>query len=395
MSISGRQKCPYCGNNPVNHHSTWLSNTLGTLYVSRAERVSPLQRIMAHLTNALVQGLFISLRAIGAARLTTDETKAVSQRGQVLWEEAKRRGIPFYGISLFGKQTDAYCVEICGKKRYFVSLPRPAIGSGSESWLDDKGVLKEKLAAAGIPVPRGGAYTRFSDMARDFERLEKPVIVKPRVGSRGRHTTTHIHTMDDLKKAFDVARQLCRSVVMEEHLVGSVYRGTIIDGELAGVLAGDPPRVVGDGIHTIMELVPIKNSLRHPKVSPVVLDERHGAFLRRTGRNFETVPAAGEVVDLLEKIGVSYGGNSAEVTNRTHPAIKEWLVRAGAVVNDPIIGFDFIIADIAGDPSIQKWGIIECNSTPFINLHHDPVEGEPVNVAAAVWDYVLKGPRRF
>jgi len=313
----------------------------------------------------------------------------------VLWEEAKRRGIPFHGIALFGKQTDAYCLELGGKTRYFVSLPRPAhTGSNAESWLDDKAILKEKLAAAGIPVPRGSSYTRFSDMARDFEQLEKPVIVKPRIGSRGRHTTTHIHTVEELKKAFDVAKQLCRAVIMEEHLVGSVYRGTVSDGQRVGVLAGDPPRVVGDGTHTIAELVPIKNSLRHSKVSAVTLDERHEAFLARTSRTFSTVPQTGEVVDLLEKIGVSYGGHSAEVTGITHPATKEWLTKAGAVVGDPLIGFDFIIADIAGDPAGQKWGIIECNSTPFINLHHDPVEGEPVNAAAAVWDYVLRIEKR-
>jgi hypothetical protein len=38
------------------------------------------------------------------------------------------------------------------------------------------------------------------------------------------------------------------------------------------------------------------------------------------------------------------------------------------------------------DPDMQHWGIIECNSLPFINLHHFPIEGNPENVASKIWD---------
>lgn len=389
--------CPYCGNNPVPHRSAWLGSSIGTLLRPlHADRMNRFQIIASYAATYLLNGLFGLLRVLRIATLSADSSSAVSSRGQVLWEEADRRGIPFSGIRIFGKQTDAYSAVVGGRRLYFVAIPRPAYSeSASEWWLDDKALLKEKLARAGVPVPRGGSFSRWRDIERAFGTLEKPVIVKPRVGSRGRHTTTHIYTKDELNRAFRIAKQLCHWVVMEEHLAGSVYRGTTIDGKLSGVLAGDPPRVVGDGVHTIYELVPIKNALRHAKVSPVVLDERHRAFLARTGRSFETVPSMGEVVDLLEKIGVSYGGHSAEVTAIAHPRIKEALERAAAVVDDPIIGFDFIIADITAHPDAQKWGIIEANSTPFINLHHDPVEGEPVNVAARVWDFVEKNIDRF
>jgi hypothetical protein len=392
------EACPYCGNNPVPHGASWWGNSISTFL--RPRRVdggdSWYQIFAAYVTSYLIHYLFVLFRFLSFAKLIDDPALAPSERGRVLWEEAIRRGTPFFGLKLFGRHIDAYCMRVKGRELYFVGLPRPIYSeSSSEWWLDDKAILKERLMLAGIPVPRGGGYTRFAAAARAFEALEKPVIVKPRVGSRGRHTTTHIHTLEELRRAFKIAKQLCFWVVVEEHLVGSVYRGTMIDGVLAGVLAGDPPRIVGDGVHTIEELVPIKNSLRHAKVSAVVLDDRHRAFLARTGRSFATVPALGETVDLLEKIGVSYGGHSAEVTGITHPAIKDTLERAARVVADPIIGFDFIIANVAGDPARQKWGIIECNSTPFINLHHDPVEGTPMNVAARLWDYVESHIERF
>jgi D-alanine-D-alanine ligase-like ATP-grasp enzyme len=91
-------------------------------------------------------------------------------------------------------------------------------------------------------------------------------------------------------------------------------------------------------------------------------------------------------LDLSEKIGINYGGYAVEELPRTHPKILEYLRRAGDALNAPVIGFDFIIPDISADPDTQRWGIIEANSLPFINLHHFPIEGMPINAAAAVWD---------
>ena len=54
----------------------------------------------------------------------------------------------------------------------------------------------------------------------------------------------------------------------------------------------------------------------------------------------------------------------------------------------PGVGFDFIIPNISKSWQEQKCGFIEVNSLPFINLHHDPLLGQPINVAAKVWDMV-------
>ena len=177
---------------------------------------------------------------------------------------------------------------------------------------------------------------------------------------------------------------------MEEHLVGSVYRGTMIDGKLAGVLRGDPPRVTGDGIHSVRELIEIKNNNKHLEIYDVNITPSMEVFLARTNCTLDDVLSSGVTIDLSEKIGVSYGGNSAEDTHRTHPETKKILEAAARAIGDPLIGFDFIIEHIDQSPHEQKWGIIECNGVPFINLHHDPIEGPSNNVAKHVWDFVEK-----
>ena len=320
--------------------------------------------------------------------------KVKGQRGRVLWIEAESRGIQMRSISVFGKPIDVYEATKNGKTMVYTSVPTgEVLQNDALFWMDDKALLKQKLEPTGVPVARGGSFRKYSDALKRFRELTAPVIVKPRIGSRGRHTFTSIYTEDELKKAFKIAKQLGPHVVMEEHLVGSVYRGTVVGGTAAAVLRGDPPRVIGDGVSTVSQLIETKNATKDPRISDVVITAAHLDFLGRNGITLDTIVPAGKTIDLLEKIGISYGGMSAEVTPDTHPKIFTYLEKAAALVGYPVIGFDFIIEDVSKDPDEQRWGIIEANSAPFVNLHHDPIEGTPVNVAGKVWDYIE--PRVF
>ena len=311
-----------------------------------------------------------------------------SYRGKALWEEAVRRGMPMQSIRVFGKEIDAYEAKVGRNKKTirFQGLPRLELKGEWIGWVDDKWLLKKRLMEAQIPVPKGKSFSSWKPLLSFFKTLEKPVIIKPQVGSRGRHTTTFIYTEEELKKAFYIAKQLCHWVVMEEHLFGSVYRGTLVNGKLIGILGGDPPRVTGNNHSTIHELIEEKNKNKREGVKDVAITPSLEEFISRSGCTLSTILPAKKTIDLSEKIGVNYGGASIELTEETHPKIKEVMEHAAKAVDDHLIGFDFIIPDVTADPTNQKWGIIECNSLPFINLHHYPLIGKPVNVAKYVWD---------
>lgn len=348
-----------------------------------------ISRVLFRVLDRFVMFLLPVFEFLHIIKWNDDVEKAVSPRGKVMWEEAIKRGIAVRSVIAFGRYLDVYVATKGKKKISWMSIPS---GDGQERdaiwWMDDKSMLKKKFEPLGIPVAKGGQFVRWASMRKRFAELETPVIVKPRLGSRGRHTTTSVYTLEELREAFLIAKKLCFSVVMEEHLTGSVYRGTVVEGTVVGVLRGDPPRVTGDGVHTISELVATKNAVRDPRISAVELTPLHLDFLKRNNYTPDTVVPAGKTIDILEKIGTSYGGTSAEVTPITHPKTITYLERAAAAVDYPVIGFDFIIADVTADPDTQKWGIIEANSAPFINLHHHPIEGVPINVAAKVWDMV-------
>jgi D-alanine-D-alanine ligase-like ATP-grasp enzyme len=63
-----------------------------------------------------------------------------------------------------------------------------------------------------------------------------------------------------------------------------------------------------------------------------------------------------------------------------------YMEKAGVVLGAPVVGFDVIIENPTEDPDTVRWGIIEANSLPFIDLHYLPLHGTPSNPASAVWD---------
>ncbi len=337
--------------------------------------------------NALLVPYIYFFRALGLVHFSSDVTKACSERSQVIWEEANKRGIKMEQFILYDKPIEQYRAYIHSSWHYFGSLPIPPWKSSrSYVWMDDKAVLKKHLMRAGVPVSRGGRAYTLRQARTLFRSLEKPVIVKPEMGSRGRHSLTHLYTEHEFIEAFTIAQQLCQFVVVEEHLVGSVYRGTYVDGRVWGSLRVDPPRITGDGAATIAALIEKKNQSRIEDVAAFRITEVALSFLARSGYALDTVLEKGKVIDLTEKIGLSYGGDAVEDFARAHGKTLEYLKKAGDSLRAPIVGFDFIIEDITKDPDLQKWGIIEANAVPFINLHHFPREGAPINVASKVWD---------
>jgi D-alanine-D-alanine ligase-like ATP-grasp enzyme len=385
-------KCLYCGENPIPHTSHWLFESMDIFMQPIKERIfyGSIGKPFDWLAETILMTLYYGLRGLGLVKHNNDPKAIPYDRGRVLTEEAVKRNIEFLEIKPFGRSLDFYRFKKNGKVEFFQGLPRPKGDWKNISWIDDKHRLKQVLSKHNLPHAKGGTFTNLKQALECFHNLTKPVIIKPRLGSRGRHTTTFITNKEDFIKAFHIAKQLCHWVIVEEQLFGPIYRGTVVGNILVGVLGGSPPQITGDGEKTIKELIIEKNKTRHEKQGEVNITEHLENFLRRNGMDIDTVLNLAQTIDLSEKIGVRYGGTSFDATDDTHPDTKLMLIEAAKTVNVPILGFDFIIPDITKSYKEQKCGIIECNGAPFINLHHDVMIGKPINAAKYVWDLVLR-----
>ncbi len=381
--------CPYCGDAPMSHYLFFLGSLFSVVFDGHVLRVSKFAptflRDFADWTLKLSFSIFLLLKL---ATLSSDIDKTVTFRSRVIWEEARRRGIEMQQLILLGKPTDHYRAKKNGKTLYFNSLPIPQrLINSKKSW-DDKFVLKNEFTKANIPVPQ---YIQFSifrprNIAALFRVLRKPLIVKPRVGSRGRHTVTNIHTVEEFKSAIKIAKKLCPYLMAEEHLNGDVCRATFVNDELMGFYRASVPYVIGDGKKTVRELIDEKDKVRPERVEKIVITEEVESQIKRAGYGMNSALPPSVRLPLSHRTGRFFGGATKEMLDELHPSFIPVLKRAAEIVQLPVIGFDCIIPDPTRDANTQRWGIIECNTLPFIDLHYYALEGKPKNIAGAVWD---------
>lgn len=383
--------CAECGNSPVNHFEHYVSNTLAvwtaeSSYKGKGMFARAVRYADAAFDN-IEQVLLKSLGAMPFASYSARVEGAATYRSQVVWEEAVRRGIQMQQLCLFGKLTEIYRASLETGWFYFQSLPIPLAKRGTNvAWLDDKYLLKQFFASRGIPSPQSISVRSEKEAVQAFETIGRDIVVKPRSGSRGRHTTVLVQNSADVVAAYRVARQLCAYVVIETYLPGPVCRATLVDGVLAGFFLANPPIITGDGVSTVSELIEKKNVHRESRVGPVILNAEHRVFLEKHGLYEESVPHAGREIALTHRTGRLFGGTTRELLHEVHPKLRAALEKAAATVGAGVIGFDLIMQDPEKDPDAQEWGIIEANTLPYIDLHYLPLIGTPSNVAAHVWD---------
>jgi len=372
----------------MNHQFLFVSNILGeTINKFTSKTIFQTSKWNA-LADRVEKLLFLTMPIVGILRWSGDIEKAVTGRSKLIWEEARKRNIEMQQAIMFGKPIELYRANIHGKNHFFPSIPIPPhLPQAGYSWLDDKLRLSEELRTAGIPSPRSILVPIFGDNAKIILReLSTPIIVKPKDGSRGRHTTTNIRTEQEFKRALTLGRKISLFLLAQEHLMGSVYRATVVDGKLVGFFRADSPQVMGDGVKNIRELIEEKNKILHERLSPMIVNDDLLSFIERQGYDLESIPGKKMQVNLSAKTGRMYGGYTKEMLPEVHSKMHTIFEKVAKVVNVPVAGFDLIIENPSEDPDSQRWGIIECNSLPFIDLHCFPLEGNPINVAKHVWD---------
>lgn len=385
-------KCAYCGDAPVNHTLFYLGGLASMLFdATFGLLVKYTPRFAVRAVEALLKGILRLMVALRIVTLSNNPEKATTLRSRVIWDEAIRRGIKMEQLVIFGRYTDNYRAKVNGKYIFFDSLPLPDEAEDlRENW-DDKFFMKEKFARAGIPAPRHAVVPLGEKKLRAlFDKFSKPLIVKPRLGSRGRHTTTNINTFKEFLRAVKIARQISPKVITEEHLEGYVCRATCVAGKLAGFYRAESAFVVSDGKRTIAELIKDKNAGRHERISEIQISNETKDFIARSGHSLHSIPPSGMKVNLSHRIGRLFGGETEEMLSDLHMSFVPVLERAAAITGLLVLGFDCIIPDPRKPGDSQRWGIIECNTLPFIDLHYFALSGKPQNIAGFIWDFWQK-----
>jgi cyanophycin synthetase len=259
----------------------------------------------------------------------------------------------------------------------------------------DKEETNTILGDLGLPVPRQEIVYSAEEAAHQAKRIGFPVVVKPYNGNHGRGVSIDLGDADQVRTAFDQAREHSGGVLVESFIEGLDHRLLVINGELVAASKRVPGHVVGDGEHTVEQLVEIVNQdprrgIGHEKVlTRLEIDYQARRLLEQKAYTEQTVPADGEVVYLRSTANLSTGGTAIDVTDSIHPDNVEMAVRAATAIGLDVGGIDFICQDITSSYKVTRGAICEVNAAPGFRMHVAPTEGEPRDVAGKVMDMLF------
>lgn len=261
----------------------------------------------------------------------------------------------------------------------------------------DKEDTRAILEAIGLPVPQQRLVYGPEDAVRAAQSIGYPVVTKPLNANHGRGVSIRLTTDEQVVKGFEHAQKhgSSRATLVESFITGYDHRMLVVNGQLVAVAKRVPGHVVGDGQHTIAELVDIVNEdprrgVGHEKVlTRLEFDSQAERLLAKAGHTPETVLPDGEVFFLRSTANLSTGGTAIDLTDVVHPDNRDMAIRAVKAVGLDVGGVDFLTDDVT-----QSWrdvggGIVEVNAAPGFRMHVAPSEGTPRDVAGPVIDMLF------
>jgi len=304
-------------------------------------------------------------------------------------DAAERNGIPV--LRLNPRRSLVQLGHGCYQQRVWATVTSKSPGI-AEAIAGDKSLTNELLQNAGLPSPRGVFVREVEDAVAAAARIGYPVVVKPLDGNHGRGVCINIQNEDEVRTSYATAYAASRkgTVLVEQYVTGKDYRILVIDHRVVAVAERVPAHVIGDGKHTVRELVAITNAdprrgIGHEKIlTRIPLNSQTEESLARQSLTLDDVPAAGQHVQLQQTGNMSTGGTSIDRTDDIHPDNIEIARQAAMVVGLDVAGIDFIMPDITKSVRDIGGGIVEVNAGPGFRMHTHPTEGYPRQVGRAV-----------
>jgi cyanophycin synthetase len=356
----------------------------------RAEKASTyLLEQAVKLVEAVVRGKSFRLQPVleQAKRLVSDAEVGPTTRS--ITQAAERRNIPYRRDGTGNRIQLGY-----GKHLHYVQAAMTDRTSvvGVEL-AQDKDETKERLERNGIRVPQGKVVYTLKEANKAADEIGRPVVVKPVNGRKGLGVSLEVETSEEMKVAFQAAKEYSSAILIEEMFAGRNYRVVVVGGRMVAASERLLPHVIGDGVTTIRELIatenrnPLRGDGHEKPLTKIKVDSDVTTHLQHAGMSLDSIPKHGEHVTLSNRSNLSTGATAQDVTDEVHPSIARMCERAARLIGLDVCGVDLVITDITTE--MTSGGVIEINASPGLRMHHFPSAGMPRDVGQAVVDSIF------
>lgn len=375
---------------PVSFGQTTSTPEPGVFQIVFQYSEEPVGRKALDLAESLCQAAlddspFDIKQALAELRELDEDVRLGPSTGSIV-DAAVARGIPYRRL------TEGSLVQFGwgSKQKRIQAAETSGTSAIAEAIAQDKDLTKMLLQAAGVPVPEGHVATDVEEAWEIANSIGLPVVVKPRDGNQGKGVAVNIETREQLNKAFDVASAISSDVIVEQYIPGHDFRMLVIGNQLIAAARRDPPSVIGDGQHTIAQLVetvnldPLRGDGHATALTKIRLDEIALATLANQGLTAQSIPEHGQRILLRNNANLSTGGSATDVTDEVHPELAARMITAAQMVGLDIAGVDLVAETVNKPMEEQRAGIVEINAAPGLRMHLSPSFGKARPVGEAI-----------
>lgn len=337
------------------------------------------------------------------ARMIVDALQAKGyevEYGTTTW---RRRGVPqsvrvarftIFGVNYILRNTHLYFAK-----------PDGSLGSGVDGTAVRlfvyKDMVKSILRSVGVAVPEGLTFIRGDETLalRYFRHAKKHFkngfCIKPVDGVQGLDVYVGVKSFEQFNKAFKSVSERWNRILVEEVIVGKVYRFTTVDKKVVAVRYGRPQNVVGDGLSSVEKLVDEKIGKRKKhlvfRMHPFPFGNEQLEFLASQGLSANSIPPKGKRVYLGLQSNSHAGADVIECMDAVHPSYIAAVERAiSAMPRTVACGVDIMIDDIKVPANKGNHAVIELNTGPGFAASAKPWAGKRKDIGGYVVQHLEK-----
>ena len=313
---------------------------------------------------------------------------------QVFLNELSLREIDYHLI----EGTDIIEAKYGNQTEWFLPSHHRLVPSHYQHFFSDKYYTKKILAHKNFPVAEGKIFHK-QDLPAALNYVQTtllfPVVIKAPNLSSGDGIFLNITSEEEF---MTIWRNHIQSSVYSYYIVEKYFCFTedytffVMENYTCPVFKRSPPTILGDGIHTLRQLVEQENEKRtNPRTTclgDIYLDDPEGKrALRKQKLHLDDVIEKDRQVQLRFNSNISYGGTCENVTDLVHPSYKEMALELLRLFPGlPYLLIDLFSQDITSPAQEGKFFINELETSISISMFTMPSKGDGVNILTPILD---------
>jgi cyanophycin synthetase len=301
---------------------------------------------------------------------------------EILEDILTKKGYIFHELTL-GDTRKLY-TQICGKD----GTPLLTLASDNPLYpfatSSARLITKNKLASHdfvvhnGIAIPQSIVVGQEDSYEAAFNLLKtyKTVIVKPAKESGAHGLTLDITTQDGLQIAVRKALAFGSVAIVQRQFFGEEVRFVIVDGMAVVALLRETPKVIGDGVSTIAELIDEENKKRASLTDTLIVYPMLDATrIPRAFIESGEVLAKGWVCELNKSTMIKGGASIFNIFDRIDESYLKKAERASLGLGRGFVVVDMMVQDIKQPVNEENYVFIEFNLAPALSLFYSCRDG--------------------